>query len=45
VVDDVPGVRARVLEILTRAGNVPAAAERVVPSLEDVFIHSVEVAG
>jgi ABC-2 type transport system ATP-binding protein len=45
VVDDVPGVRERVLEILIRAGNVPATAERVIPSLEDVFIHSVEVAG
>jgi ABC-2 type transport system ATP-binding protein len=44
VVDDLPGVRARVLEHLARAGNVPATVERIVPSLEDVFIHSVEVA-
>ena len=44
VVDDVPGVRALVLGLLERTGNVPAAVERIVPSLEDVFIHSVEVA-
>jgi ABC-2 type transport system ATP-binding protein len=44
VVDDVPGVRAQALQLLERAGNVPAAVERIVPSLEDVFIHSVEVA-
>ncbi|HEX5043856.1 MAG TPA: ABC transporter ATP-binding protein [Candidatus Polarisedimenticolaceae bacterium] len=44
VVDDVPGVRAQALALLERAGNVPAAVERIVPSLEDVFIHSVEVA-
>ena len=44
VVDDAPGVRARVLEVLEGEGNVPASVERIVPSLEDVFIHSVEVA-
>ncbi|HET9298443.1 MAG TPA: hypothetical protein VFO11_00770, partial [Candidatus Polarisedimenticolaceae bacterium] len=44
VVDDVPGVRAQVMAVLEKTGNVPAAVERIVPSLEDVFIHSVEVA-
>ena len=44
VVDDAPGVRARVLERLQGTGNVPATVERIVPSLEDVFIHAVEVA-
>jgi ABC-2 type transport system ATP-binding protein len=44
VVEDVPGVRQRVLDLLERSGNLPATAERIVPSLEDVFIHSVEVA-
>jgi ABC-2 type transport system ATP-binding protein len=36
------GARARVLERLARTGNVPAAAEPVLPSLEDVFLHHVE---
>jgi len=44
VVDDVPGVRGQVLAVLERTKNVPAAVERIVPSLEDVFIHSVELA-
>ena len=44
VVDDATGVDAQVMEVLEKAGNVPAAVERIVPSLEDVFIHSVEVA-
>ena len=44
VVDDVPGVRGQVLAVLERTKNVPAAVERIVPSLEDVFILSVELA-
>jgi hypothetical protein len=32
----------RILDLLERDGNTPAAAERIVPSLEDVFIHSIE---
>jgi len=34
--------RRRVLDLLEREGNTPATAERIVPSLEDVFIHSIE---
>ena len=30
------------LALLEEAGNTPATAERIVPSLEDVFIHSIE---
>ena len=44
VVDDATGVRAQVMAVLEKAGNVPAAVEPIVPSLEDVFIHSVELA-
>jgi hypothetical protein len=36
---------ARVVQRLEQAGNAPARAEAVVPSLEDVFIHHVEAAG
>jgi ABC-2 type transport system ATP-binding protein len=42
VVEDAADGRRRILELLERDGNVPAAAERIVPSLEDVFIHSIE---
>ncbi len=42
VVHDADEGRGRVLDRLQRDGNVPAAAERIVPSLEDVFIHSIE---
>jgi ABC-2 type transport system ATP-binding protein len=34
--------RRRVLELLERDGNLPAAVEPIVPSLEDVFIHTIE---
>ena len=34
--------RRRILDLLERDGNTPASAERIVPSLEDVFIHSIE---
>jgi ABC-2 type transport system ATP-binding protein len=34
--------RRRILDLLERDGNTPVAVERIVPSLEDVFIHSIE---
>jgi ABC-2 type transport system ATP-binding protein len=37
--------RRRVLDLLEKDGNIPATAERIVPSLEDVFIHSIEAQG
>jgi ABC-2 type transport system ATP-binding protein len=37
--------RRRILDLLQRDGNIPATAERIVPSLEDVFIHSIEAQG
>jgi ABC-2 type transport system ATP-binding protein len=42
VVDDPNEGARKVLEILEQAGNGPATAERIVPSLEDVFIHHVQ---
>jgi ABC-2 type transport system ATP-binding protein len=45
VVEDAAEGRRRVLEALERDGNAPAAAERIVPSLEDVFIHYIEREG
>jgi ABC-2 type transport system ATP-binding protein len=42
VVADAEEGRRRILEVLERDGNVPATAERIVPSLEDVFIHYIE---
>ncbi|MEW6365635.1 MAG: ABC transporter ATP-binding protein [Acidobacteriota bacterium] len=45
VVDAYEAGRARVLDLLARAGNVPAQVERIVPSLEDVFIHHIEMRG
>ena len=42
VVDDAEAGRRRTLEILERDLNTPAAVERIVPSLEDVFIHCIE---
>jgi ABC-2 type transport system ATP-binding protein len=42
VVADAEEGRRLTLELLARAGNGPAAVERIVPSLEDVFIHTVE---
>ncbi len=42
VVDEEEGGRGAVLAALERDGNVPASAERIVPSLEDVFIHYIE---
>jgi ABC-2 type transport system ATP-binding protein len=42
VVADAEEGRRRTLEVLEAEGNVPAGIERVVPSLEDVFIHCIE---
>ncbi len=36
--------RRRIEALLEAAGNVPAEVQRIVPSLEDVFIHYVEAA-
>jgi ABC-2 type transport system ATP-binding protein len=44
VVADADDGARRVRELLQRSGNVPAAVERILPSLEDVFIHHVEAA-
>jgi ABC-2 type transport system ATP-binding protein len=45
VVDDADEGRRRILALLEKDGNTPATAERIVPSLEDVFIHSIEARG
>jgi ABC-2 type transport system ATP-binding protein len=45
VVADAQEGRRRVLDLLERDGNGPATAERIIPSLEDVFIHSIEAQG
>jgi ABC-2 type transport system ATP-binding protein len=45
VVDDPEAGRRRILALLESDGNTPATAERIVPSLEDVFIHSIEARG
>jgi len=42
VVADAENGRQRALALLAAAGNGPAAVERIIPSLEDVFIHTVE---
>jgi drug efflux transport system ATP-binding protein len=42
VVADPAEGRRRVLEALERDANVPATVERIIPSLEDVFIHTIE---
>jgi ABC-2 type transport system ATP-binding protein len=42
VVDDAVEGSRQVLATLEGAGNGPATAERIVPSLEDVFIHHVQ---
>jgi hypothetical protein len=41
VVRDPQQGQRRVLELLAGDGNLPAHVERIVPSLEDVFIHHV----
>ncbi len=42
VVADADDGRRRSLALLEAAGNLPARVERIVPSLEDVFIHCIE---
>jgi ABC-2 type transport system ATP-binding protein len=42
VVTDAEEGRRRIQEHLSRDGNVPVSVERIVPSLEDVFIHCIE---
>jgi ABC-2 type transport system ATP-binding protein len=42
VVPEAEEGRRRALALLAREGNLPARAEPIVPSLEDVFIHSIE---
>ncbi len=42
VVADAEEGRRRIAEALTADGNTPFAVERIVPSLEDVFIHLIE---
>jgi len=42
VVEDADAARSRTLALLERDGNLPATVEHVVPSMEDVFIHSIE---
>jgi len=42
VVTDAEDGRRRILDRLAREGIGPVAVERIVPSLEDVFIHTVE---
>jgi ABC-2 type transport system ATP-binding protein len=42
VVDDAAEDGRRVVAVLEAAGNGPATAEPIVPSLEDVFIHHVQ---
>jgi len=44
VVEEAEPGRAAVLARLAEAGIAPATAERIVPSLEDVFIHAIEAA-
>lgn len=42
VVRDPEEGRRRVEEVLARDGNLPVTTEAILPSLEDVFIHSIE---
>ncbi len=42
LVADAEEGRRRTVELLESAGNAPVHVERVVPSLEDVFIHTIE---
>jgi ABC-2 type transport system ATP-binding protein len=44
VVTDPEEGKRRILDLLEKDGNTPATVERIVPSLEDVFIHSIECA-
>jgi ABC-2 type transport system ATP-binding protein len=42
VVGEEPRGRRQISDSLTRAGLTPVSVERIVPSLEDVFIHCIE---
>ena len=42
VVDDSQRTSDRIRERLSELGNIPVRVERIVPSLEDVFIHCIE---
>jgi ABC-2 type transport system ATP-binding protein len=42
VVEDETDGRRRIESVLAADGNVPATVDRIVPSLEDVFIHCIE---
>ena len=42
VVADAEEGRRRAVDVLARAGHAPVSVERIVPSLEDVFIHCIE---
>lgn len=42
VVEDAEEGRRRITQVLEEEGNTPVTVERIVPSLEDVFIHSIE---
>ena len=42
LVDDAGEGRRRAVELLESAGNAPVRVEPIVPSLEDVFIHTIE---
>ncbi len=42
VVGDAAAGKRRIEELLARDGNVPLEVTRIVPSLEDVFIHCIE---
>lgn len=42
VVSDPDAGRRRTVELLEADGNAPVEVERIVPSLEDVFIHTIE---
>ncbi len=42
VVADAEEGRRRAVEVLANAGHAPVSVERIVPSLEDVFIHCIE---
>lgn len=44
VVQDADEGRARIESLLSARGNAPSSLERILPSLEDVFIHHVEEA-
>jgi ABC-2 type transport system ATP-binding protein len=42
VVSDADEGKRRAMDVLAEEGNLPATVDRIVPSLEDVFIHHIE---